>query len=689
MASISYLLRPYLRQRSPAASQLALSTAFLLLGRSAQRTLATAATATDPTPQPQQPQSSTRNDNNDTQTPPTETTEKKDNNLPRPNENNNAPRSLPIPTFFDVPKAPPRGQPIRNDKLHKHPPLPPDQYQILSAFRSAVHYPDVKPNTAWKAFTRIKDNPQVLRYLSIQRDVLRLIDTLSSTTDHNKRSVIVMRIRTVMDTLRALGFHFIPYNYFRLIRAYGHTLTTDIASEILDTMSRERTIVNDKVMNAILQNVFDTGDVDTCMALFQRMMKEWEGRAVPDHVTMTLIIGGLSKRGYMQRAREVFEKMKDTYGVEPTDGMVKQIVAGYVQIGDLKHARWFLDRVEILGWAPLVTVHPLNALLTGYARTGKVNEAVTVFKGMERKGGSCTPDAHTYTTMMSAHVQISDLKGVLEYYHLAESKGIVPDSTMHSVLIAGYADVGKLQTARNLLDLMKEKGLPIDEKCYVALMAGYSKHRHIRGNVPDAIRLMNDFKQSGLKPTIELISHSAPLHLHQTPHAPPTLADLAHALHYIEDARAQGLTPTCATYTTLMHHWADRKGSTAGMSKIYTHLTQTANLAPTTLAYTHMMRAYADIGDVRGATQLFTDMSAAASSPDHKPHVKITSEIYKLKLLTHVRGGSLDAAVATFNDMRKAGFKTNPEVCELLIGGFKGRDRVDEAEQWFERVKRQ
>ncbi|KAJ4871520.1 Pentatricopeptide repeat-containing protein [Raphanus sativus] len=161
------------------------------------------------------------------------------------------------------------------------------------------------------------------------------------------------------------------------------------------------------------------GDCHRALSLFDEMKKAGES---PDDVTFLSLISACSHSGFVQEGKNIFEIMKQDYGIEPK----------------IEH---YANMVDLLG------------------RAGHLEEAYSFIKAMPIE-----PDSSTWLCLLSASRTHHNVElGILSAEKLLRME---PERGGNYVqLINLYMEAGLKNEAAKLLREMKEKGLQKNPGC--------------------------------------------------------------------------------------------------------------------------------------------------------------------------------------------------------------------------------
>ena len=137
-----------------------------------------------------------------------------------------------------------------------------------------------------------------------------------------------------------------------------------------------------------------------------------------------------------------------------------------------------------------------NILLDAFAISGLVDEANTVFKAMRRhryNSRHCTylseinwtvhfspyhtifcfrvePDLCSYTTMVLAYVNASDMNGAEKFFRRIKEDGLKPNVVVYGTLMKGYSKLNNVEKVMRVYERMRIQGVEPNQTIYTTIM---------------------------------------------------------------------------------------------------------------------------------------------------------------------------------------------------------------------------
>ncbi|BAB01060.1 unnamed protein product [Arabidopsis thaliana] len=203
-----------------------------------------------------------------------------------------------------------------------------------------------------------------------------------------------------------------------------------------------------------------------------------------------------------ERVEDAFEAFKEIS--EPNSVSWNALIAGFVQVRDIKTAFWLLGLMEMKAavtmdagtFAPLLTLlddpmfcnllkqvhakvlklglqHEIticNAMISSYADCGSVSDAKRVFDGL---GGS--KDLISWNSMIAGFAQKGLSEDAVKFFSYLRSSEIKVDDYAFSALLRSCSDLATLQLGQQIHALATKSGFVSNEFVISSLIVMYSK----------------------------------------------------------------------------------------------------------------------------------------------------------------------------------------------------------------------
>ncbi|KAJ9540290.1 hypothetical protein OSB04_026796 [Centaurea solstitialis] len=153
---------------------------------------------------------------------------------------------------------------------------------------------------------------------------------------------------------------------------------------------------------------------------------------------------------------------------------------------------------------PLLTkvFHPntrmYTTLMKGYMKSGRITDTVRMLEAMRTQGDSASrPDHVTYTTVVSALVNVGAMDKARQVLTEMIRAGVQPNRVTYNILLKGYCQQLQLDRARDALKEMADSGIEPDAVSYNTLIDGCILVDDSAG----ALVFFNEMRAKGIAPT--------------------------------------------------------------------------------------------------------------------------------------------------------------------------------------------
>ncbi|XP_061369404.1 pentatricopeptide repeat-containing protein At5g56310-like [Gastrolobium bilobum] len=186
------------------------------------------------------------------------------------------------------------------------------------------------------------------------------------------------------------------------------------------------------VQNSLLDVYASSGHVGFCRRLFDEMLHR-------DVVSWTVLIMGYRNVGNYDDALLVFEQMQYA-GVVPNRVTMVNALAACANFGAIEMGTWIHDIIRRNGWELDVILG--TALIEMYAKCGRVEEGMSVFRSMKEK------NVFTWNAVIKGLALAKSGEDAIWWFNRMEQDGVRADGvTLVAVLSAcshsGLVDIGR------------------------------------------------------------------------------------------------------------------------------------------------------------------------------------------------------------------------------------------------------
>ncbi|KAI3793648.1 hypothetical protein L1987_36268 [Smallanthus sonchifolius] len=216
------------------------------------------------------------------------------------------------------------------------------------------------------------------------------------------------------------------------------------------------------------------------------------------------------------------------------------------------------------------------------------------------------PNTRLYTTLMKGYMKagrIKDTVRMLEAMRNQEDSSSHPDHVSYTTVVSALVNVGSMEKARHVLTEMTRSGIQANRITYNILLKGYCQQLQL-DNARETIKEMIN---AGIEP--DAVSYNTLID------GCILIDDCAGALEFFNEMRARGIAPTKISYTTLMKAF-----SVSGQPKlahdVFTEMEKDPRVKVDLVAWNMLIEAYSRSGMLDPAKELVEKMRKKGVYPD-------------------------------------------------------------------------
>ncbi|KAF7132570.1 hypothetical protein RHSIM_Rhsim09G0119800 [Rhododendron simsii] len=371
--------------------------------------------------------------------------------------------------------------------------------------RDGVSWNSVISGLAW--FRSFDESFKVFRWMfrDGRMNLSRVIFTTMLTLSSNEACINFGR--QVHGQIVKFGFLSSVFVGSPLIDMYSKAGLICSAKRIFDELV-ERNLVID---NTMIMGLLRCGMVEESKQLFGCMPER-------DSISWTTMITGLSQNGVEREAVDMFRKMRSeglaidqfTFGSILTacgillalkegkqihayvirTNFMNNIFVGsalvdlYSKCRSIKYAEAVFKRMtckNVVSW---------TAMVVGYGQNGYCEEAILIFREMQRNG--IEPDEFTLASVVSSCANLASLEEGTQFHGQALVSGLLLFVTVSNALLTLYGKCGSIKESHSLFHEMHWR----DEVTWTALVSSYAQF----GKAHETLDLFEKMLAHGLQP---------------------------------------------------------------------------------------------------------------------------------------------------------------------------------------------
>lgn len=302
------------------------------------------------------------------------------------------------------------------------------------------------------------------------------------------------------------------FTYPSILRTCTSIGSLDLGEQIHTQVIKTGFQLNVYVCSVLIDMYAKHGKLDTALGILRRLTEY-------DVVAWTAMVAGYMQHDFFVKALKIFEEMQ--YRGIPSDNIgFSSAISACTGTQALKQGRQIHAQSCVFGYSDDLSIG--NALVSLYARCGRIQEAHLAFENIDSKdtitwngmitgfaqSGYCEEALQVYSQMnkagveanlftfgsaVSAAANLANIKQGKQIHAMIVKTGYNSEVEVSNVLITLYAKCGSINDAkREFLEMPKK-----NEVSWNAMITGYSQH----GRGIEALHLFNQMKQLGLMPS--------------------------------------------------------------------------------------------------------------------------------------------------------------------------------------------
>ncbi|XP_031256265.1 pentatricopeptide repeat-containing protein At1g08070, chloroplastic-like [Pistacia vera] len=249
--------------------------------------------------------------------------------------------------------------------------------------------------------------------------------------------------------------------------------------------------------NTVLSGYAINGNVEECNRLFEEMPEK-------NVFSWNALIGGYARNGCFFEVLDAFKRMLNERNVLPNDATLVTVLSACARLGALDLGKWVHLYAESNGYKGNLYVG--NALVDMYAKCGVIENAVDVFKGMDKKdliswntiiGGLAmhgrgvealnlfsqmknaaeAPDGITFIGILCTCTHMGLVEDGLSYFNsMVDDYSIVPQIEHYGCMVDLLTRAGRLAEA---VDFIRKMPIEADAVIWANLLGSCRVHKNV------------------------------------------------------------------------------------------------------------------------------------------------------------------------------------------------------------------
>ncbi|KAJ7549908.1 hypothetical protein O6H91_07G074400 [Diphasiastrum complanatum] len=360
-----------------------------------------------------------------------------------------------------------------------------------------------------------------------------------------------------------------------------------------------------------LSKLCEEGSLKEALHMLELMVQQTTKPPIHAYVCL---LKGCSRRKALAEGKRVHALIVQS-GLDSNIFLANTLVHMYSKCGSVLHAH------KVFSNMPQHDVYSWTAIISAYADSGEVEEAINLFQQMQETG--LAPDKVLFVVVLKACARLACLEHGRQLHSDIIRRGFQSDVIVGSTLVNMYAKCGCTEDARELFDNMSER----DVVSWNAMIAGYAQN----GLGKEALALYEQMKQEGMQPndvTFVLLLKAC-----------ASLAALEQGKQLHSDMIRRGFQSDVVVGSTLVDMYA-KCGCTEDARELFDNMSER-----NVVSWTAMIAGYAQNGLAQEALALFEQMQKEGTKPNEVTYVSVLSAC--------AHSGLVDQGLYVFDSMCK------------------------------------
>ncbi|KFK25604.1 hypothetical protein AALP_AA8G136200 [Arabis alpina] len=418
-------------------------------------------------------------------------------------------------------------------------------------------------------------------------------------------------------------------------------------------------------------------DAHTCSILIRSCIRERKFRIT--HCLLTVFrsdkalavlasdsaMKGFNKLQMYSSTIQVFDRLKQCKGVEPSPGCYCRIMEAYERIGDnQKVVELFLEFKSVrLSFLAKESGSIYTIVCSSLAKSGRALEALEVLQEMKDK--EIRESSALYSTLIRALADQKEVVMVENLFKEAGEKKLLKDPEMCLKVVLMYVREGKMEKTLEVVTAMREGELRVSDCILCAIVNGFCKQRGFAEAVRVYEWLTKQECEAGQVTYAIIINAYCRLQEY----------DKAETL--FEDMVKKGFDKCVVAYSNIM----DMYGKTRRLSdavKLMAKMKQ-RGCRPNIWIYNSLIDMHGRAMDLRRVEKIWKEMKRMRVLPDKVSYTSMISAYNRAK--------EFEQCVELYQEFRMNRGKIDRAMAGIMVGVFSKTSRIDELMRLLQDMK--
>ncbi|KAJ7527991.1 hypothetical protein O6H91_16G079700 [Diphasiastrum complanatum] len=393
-----------------------------------------------------------------------------------------------------------------------------------------------------------------------------------------------------------------------------------------------------------LSKLCEEGRLKEALHMLELMVQQTTKPAIEAYVC---VLKGCSRRKALAEGKQVHALIVQSI-LDSNIFLANNLVRMYSKCGSVLHAH------KVFSNMPQHDVYSWTAIISAYADSGEVEEAMNLFHQMQETG--LAPDKVLFVPLLKACARLAALEQGRQLHSDIIKRGFQSDVIVGSTLVNMYAKCGCTEDARELFDNMSERNVV----SWNAMIAGYAQN----GPGKEALALYEQMKQERVQPdnvTFALLLNAC-----------ANLAALEQGKQLHSEIIKRGVQSDVVVGSTLVDMYA-KCGCTEDARELFDSMSE-----PDVVSWTAMIAGYAQNGLGKEALALYEQMKQEGVQPDNVTFVLLLKACASL--------AALEQGKQLHSEIIKRGFQSDVVVGNTLVDMYAKCGCTEDAQELFDNM---
>lgn len=350
----------------------------------------------------------------------------------------------------------------------------------------------------------------------------------------------------------------------------------------------------------------------------------------------------------------------------------------YARQGDVNPAELFFSKLIDNNWA---TPAAQCMLMHAYAVARKLDMVVELFHKFfpttpEGDFLAARPIIVHYTTLLLAHVELSDFDGVDFWLEKMVEAGCRPDGHVYSIILQSFARHGDIDSVAALFNQMRASGIEPDCAHYTSVISLLARRKDAVAAEAFYLRALHE----GITPDRKMITSLMNAHVESG-----SWEGVIRIFDYLQQSSSFRRDLSIEVYNTLFKAYVLMGTPFRVVLAMFRKLVR-VGVHPDGYTYALVIESACDAGQMNIAEELFAEMEGKAKSWGSLYH--FDAYVLTIIMAGYVRQRSKARAMDCYEEMQRRGIKPGSISLKQVLQAY-ANDRTEESLQIAESFLRQ